>query len=128
MHFGRILVPKTARKINGFFEGFWEGFWCDFGSKILPKRIQKSTWPNPKTIDFAWRVLQKPGFGVFPWHPKSIQKLLRKCITFLMIFGSLLAPIRPSKITQKCIPNRTENSLIFGLIFASILASFLEAK
>ena len=136
MDFGRVL--------EAILEGFWMPasmqksieFWMDSGrgssmilaSKTCPKSFQKLIWPNSKNLDFVWRVLQKWRYGALEIQPKCVQKLLRKFITFLMIFERLLASILHPKIIKQYIQNRIENWMIFLLIFGLILASFWEAK
>ena len=107
------------RFLEAILEGFWMPesmqksieFWMDsrrgsgtiLASKIGPKSFQKLIWTNSKNLDFVWRVLQKWRYGALEIQPKCVQKLLRKFITFLMIFERLLASILHPKIIQKCI-------------------------
>ena len=136
MDFGRVLeailegfwMPESMQKSIEFWMDSRRGSGTILACKIEPKSFQKLIWTNSKNLDFVWRVLQKWRYGALNIQPKCVQKLLRKFITFLMIFGRLLASSLHPKIIKKCIQNRIENWMIFLLIFGSILASFWEAK
>ena len=98
-------------------------------SYIILPLIRPSSGPNRllKHTKHSFS-LQKRRYGALDIQPKCVQKLLRKFITFWMVFVRLLASILHPTITKKCIQNRIENWLIFLLIFASLLASFWQAK
>ena len=81
---------------------------CIFGPKIVPKSYKMSTWSHSKNSVFVWTVLRKSRFGTFPWHDKSVPQVLRKHITFLMVFGSRLTPIWALINHTKCIKTRIE--------------------
>ena len=116
--FGGISGPKIdakSMKIRigtsaDFGVSFQTTLDCIFGPKMVPKSFKMSIWSHCKNSVFVWKVLQKSRFGTFPWHENSVPQVLRKHITFLVVFGSRFAIIWAPQNHTQCIKNRIEKN------------------